>query len=121
MSNVLAIDDSPISRRIYESVLNQHCNIDLTCDAEEAWQAFTNSHYDLVITDVNLPGMSGLELLAKIRSKQSNNTVPIIVVSADADSIEDAKTLGSCFWLLKPIDPESLLKAVKQILKIPIT
>jgi len=114
---ILAVDDSAISRQIYSSVITPHCEVEIAEDAEQAWQKISNSHFDLVISDVNLPGISGLELLKKIKTNKLYSDTPIIIISGDGDGITHAKDVGADLWLLKPVNPESLVCAVKKVLK----
>ena len=112
MPTVLAVDDSSISRQIYQSVLKPHCEIVLVETAEQALEKISSSHFDLIITDVNLPGINGVELVRQLRSSQDYSKTPVIIISGDGDGIKNAKDIGADLWLLKPVSPQSLVKAV---------
>ncbi len=116
MAIILAVDDSPISRQIYSNILSPLHTLQLAENGESAWKEICNKKIDLIITDVNLPGISGLELLDKITSHEKFENIPCILVSGDSDAIIQAKKSGAKLWLLKPINPESLIKATAKLL-----
>ena len=72
-----------------------------------------SSIYDLVIIDYNLPGMTGLEIIQKLRVNSRYVDVPIIIISTDLESIKAARSAGADAFLLKPIRPNKLLLAAK--------
>lgn len=116
MLSILAVDDSPISRQIYRSALAPHFNIELAESGEEAWDKIHRSRFDLIITDLNLPEISGLELVNKLRILDQYANIPVIVVSGDGEGIEQIKDANIRSWLLKPVKPKSLVKAVKAVI-----
>jgi DNA-binding NtrC family response regulator len=118
MPRVLAVDDSPISCQIYNKVLSPYCSIDSVECAEDALIKLAESKNDLVISDVNLPGISGIELLTKIKKQELNSDTQFIIVSADGDSISDAKKCGAMLWIIKPVNSQSLVNAVKKLLEL---
>lgn len=117
MSSILAVDDSPISLQIYEKTISPHYSIELVSSAEEALIKLSSSDYHLIICDVNLPEMSGIEFLQKIRKQSDKESIPFIIISADRDSISKAKNVGTNLWLLKPVAPTSLLCAIRKLLQ----
>jgi two-component system chemotaxis response regulator CheY len=73
---------------------------------------------DLIITDINMPNMDGLELIKKIKALPGFRFKPIIVLSTEsqAEKRDEAKKLGATGWMVKPVDAASLIKVVKQVL-----
>ena len=73
---------------------------------------------DLIITDINMPYMDGLELIRNIKTLAGFRFKPIIVLSTEtqAEKRDEAKKLGATGWMVKPVDAASLIKVVKQVL-----
>ncbi|MCF8483258.1 MAG: response regulator [Rhodospirillum sp.] len=72
----------------------------------------------LIITDIHMPRMSGIELIRKIRGMSGFQFVPILVVSTESQQAkrDEARAAKATGWLVKPVQPDDLLKVVKQIL-----
>jgi two-component system, chemotaxis family, chemotaxis protein CheY len=73
---------------------------------------------DLVLTDVNMPNMGGLELIKNIRTLQGLKFIPILTLTTESDPAkrEEAKKGGATGWLVKPIDGNDLIKVIKRVL-----
>lgn len=82
-------------------------------DAEEALEIIGKNEVDAVISDVNMPGMNGIELLRNI--KQSRRETPVIIMSGDADrwTKDEAFRAGACAVLEKPFDNSMLLYTLR--------
>lgn len=113
MKKVLAIDDSPVLRMIYKSALKNDFHIDLVGDGEEGLKKAFSDQYDLILTDYNLPGMTGLNIIDMLRSKSKYVQTPIIIITTDVDSIKKSRKAGASAFLIKPISPKKLLLAAK--------
>ncbi|MBP6834572.1 MAG: response regulator, partial [Deltaproteobacteria bacterium] len=82
---VLVVDDEKNIRRTLRMVLEgDHLEVRDVERAEEALQVLTDEPIDLVITDIRLPGMSGIELLERIRKMASWTSIPVVVISGHA-------------------------------------
>jgi EAL domain-containing protein (putative c-di-GMP-specific phosphodiesterase class I)/PleD family two-component response regulator len=84
-------------------------------DGQEAWEKFNDNKIDLVVTDITLPQMSGLELLSLIRARNSN--IPLLILSAHTESkyfLESIK-YGVDGYLVKPFDLEQFLTVVSKV------
>lgn len=73
---------------------------------------------DLIITDINMPNMDGLELIKNIRGLTGFRFTPILILSTESQAAkrDEAKKLGATGWMVKPVNGEALLKVIKQIL-----
>lgn len=118
---VMVVDDEPIVRLAIKSLVDwgKH-GFDLGCEASNGRQALKlfeeNNDIDIVITDINMPVMDGLELIAEL--SRYDNAPEIIVLSAynDYDLVRRAFKLGVKDYILKTeMDPESLLRLLKEI------
>jgi two-component system chemotaxis response regulator CheY len=72
----------------------------------------------LVITDIHMPGMNGIELIRKIRTMPGIQFVPILVVTTESQQAkrDEARAAKATGWLVKPVKPDDMMKVVKQIL-----
>ena len=72
---------------------------------------------DLIITDVNMPTMNGLELIKNIRELPGLKFVPILTLTTESDETKraEAKKLGATGWLVKPVQGPDLIKIIKQL------
>jgi two-component system chemotaxis response regulator CheY len=72
----------------------------------------------LVICDVNMPRMSGMEMLKRVKAQPAHAKLPILILTTEgrAEVIRDAKQLGAVGWIVKPVSPNNLLAAVRKII-----
>lgn len=111
--NVLVVDDSKSMRHLIAAVLRELGHRALTArDADAALQYFKEKRIDLVLVDVEMPGMDGFELTAELRKRLGKDWVPIVFLSSkqDAEQIEKGINAGGDDYLGKPINPV-ILKA----------
>lgn len=111
--NVLVVDDSKSMRHLIGAVLRELGHRALTArDADDALQYFSQKRIDLVLVDVEMPGMDGFELTAELRKRLGQDWVPIVFLSSkqDAAQIERGINAGGDDYLGKPLNPV-ILKA----------
>ena len=119
MSRVLIVEDNPLGRELIVAVLETlECEIVATASAEEALAVAATSPPDLVLLDLRLPGMSGMEALAGFRCLPGLHGLPVIAVTAQAMHGDDAivREAGFDAYLSKPIDTGRLRDLVRQYL-----
>jgi two-component system, chemotaxis family, chemotaxis protein CheY len=119
MAIILLIDDANTIRNVCAQILKQAGHVVRTApSAQEGIQAIVDKGVpDLIITDIDMPGMDGLELCNRIR--KTGATLPIVVITSHSDKemIQRAKTLNLAGWLLKPVTPEALIQKVNSALR----
>lgn len=73
---------------------------------------------DLIITDINMPNMGGIELIGKVRALSGFRFIPILALTTESQQAtrDEAKKLGATGWLLKPVSGADLTKIIKQVL-----
>lgn len=116
--HVLFIDDEAGMCRMVAAIMaDEGYRVTPFTKAPEALQTFTNAVYDLVITDVKMPVMDGLEVLRRVKEIKPN--VPVIVITAHAtvDVSIEALRRGAYDMLTKPFEPEELLSRVRNALR----
>jgi DNA-binding NtrC family response regulator len=117
-SHILIVDDEKNILKIVTLTLRDSgYHVDTAQSAEEAIEKFNGGSYDLVVSDIKLPGMTGLDLLDQVR--YANPDVPFIMITAFG-SIENAVVAmkkGAFNYLTKPVNPDELLAVVKAALE----
>ena len=78
----------------------------------------TGTKPDLILTDINMPNMGGLELIKNIRALADFRFIPVLTLTTESDATkrEEAKRSGATGWLVKPIDGNDLIKVIKRVL-----
>ena len=73
---------------------------------------------DLILTDINMPGMTGLELIGKVRALSGFRFPPILTLTTESETSkrEEGKRVGATGWLVKPLSGNDLVKVIKQVL-----
>jgi two-component system chemotaxis response regulator CheY len=119
MSEVLIVDDSHSIRELLTSVL-QKAGYKVTSadNGQVGLETAQSSSYDLVITDINMPVMDGLELLSNLRSLPEYAFKPILILTTEfsQEMKMKGKQAGATGWLVKPFDPDKLISVIARIL-----
>ncbi|NTS77979.1 response regulator [Catenovulum sp. SM1970] len=122
MANILAIDDQLVMRQMVSVVLEKAGHQVTTAeDGVKALEKIRGNPcaFDLVISDVNMPNMSGISLVAKIRRLQEYKFIPILMLTTESSQYrkDKAKASGASGWLTKPFDPPRLTNAVNKLIQ----
>lgn len=116
---ILVVDDSESIREVVGYTLEAEGYIVIRgVNGKDALRRFTTSVVDLVITDLYMPEMDGLEFIREIRKSEQNQHIPIIFLTTESQLTkkEEAKLAGATGWIVKPFMPEKLVGIVKRIL-----
>ncbi|MFH1479267.1 MAG: response regulator [Candidatus Omnitrophota bacterium] len=117
---VLVVDDEEVIRETLKAFLEQNKYEVLTAaDGEEGFKRAFYQNPDLILLDITMPGINGLELLSKLKDKM-DRMVPVVMLTAKGDirSMQDAEFMGSTDYIIKPFKLEEVLKLVKKYLDI---
>jgi len=116
---ILVVDDFSTMRRIIKNVLHElgYSNTDEADDGKTALPMLQGGSYDFVITDWNMPGMQGIDLLKAIRSDSKLASTPVLMVTAEAkkDQIVMAAQAGVNGYIVKPFTAETLREKISKI------
>ena len=118
MPRALVVDDNAINLELISLLLEaEGFDVVAASDAEQALQVVENQLPDLFVLDVQLPGMSGLDLLRKLRSRHDTSTICAVVVTSyamDADRAVAAEAGCNCYFT-KPINTRRFAADVRQV------
>lgn len=117
LGNILIVDDSPVVRKVFRRCLTTRYDCFEAGSVIEALGELKEREFDLVITDVMMPGLSGIELLRKIVDSYPDTAVLVVSGVDRPQRALDAVRLGASDYLIKPCDPEVLQLAVERALE----
>tara|TARA_R110002096_G_scaffold420735_1_gene625959 strand:- start:202 stop:567 length:366 start_codon:yes stop_codon:yes gene_type:complete len=115
---ILAVDDSKTMRDMINfTLLGAGYDVTLAVDGNDGLAKLKDNPIDLIITDINMPGMNGIELIKHVRSDGSYRSMPILILTTESgDGIkQEGKAAGATGWIIKPFVPEKLLKVVAKV------
>lgn len=117
--SILIVDDSASIREILRYSLEfKGYAIQEAQDGKEGWEMLQQQPFDLVISDLAMPNMNGVELLQKIRSEHNNPDLPLILCTAeDVGGGEEYIKKGANRLIKKPLSPKELLEFVTELLE----
>ncbi len=118
MSRVLAVDDTRALRAMLADCLRKGGHeVVLACDGVEALEALRAHQPDMVITDLNMPRMNGLDFIEAARKEPQGRDLPMLLLTTEtAQALKDrARQVKATGWLTKPFDPEQILGLVEQL------
>jgi len=119
--NVLVVEDSPAMRTLIASTVEEIDGVSAS-EAEsgfEALKALPRGDFALIITDINMPDINGLELIRFIRDNERYRETPLIIISTESSQRDRERglALGANAYLVKPFEPAELKETVERYLK----
>jgi len=118
-TTIMIVDDSPTMLMSIEGILTKAgLGVVKAASGEAAvttLQAGTKPN--LLITDLNMGAMSGIDLIRRVRKLPGLQFIPILMLTTESqqDKRNEAKSAGATGWIVKPVDPEALLKVIRQL------
>jgi two-component system chemotaxis response regulator CheY len=116
---ILVVDDSASIRHVVNIALTgAGYNVIEASDGEDALKKLDSSSVNLVISDVNMPNMGGIELLKAIKSRPDTKFTPVIMLTTESEaSIKDqGREAGAKAWMVKPFQPAQMVDAVSKLI-----
>ena len=118
---ILIIEDSATMRSLIASTIEEMSGFELVeaGNGFEALKALPSQHFDMIITDLNMPDINGLEIIKFVKEHPAYKNIPLVVVTTELGE-EDRKkglALGASDYVIKPFEPDDLKKVVRKILK----
>jgi two-component system chemotaxis response regulator CheY len=118
---VLVVDDFSTMRRIVKNTLRQigFTNIEEAEDGQKAYDRLSVEKFDFVVSDWNMPNMTGIDLLRKVRATPQIKDIPFLMVTAEAkqENIVEAIKAGVSNYIVKPFTVATLDEKIKKIFK----
>jgi two-component system chemotaxis response regulator CheY len=119
---ILIVEDSPTMRSLLASSLEElegPVKITETSSGFEALRELPRGTWDLVVTDINMPDINGLELVSFLKSTRTYRKIPLVIVSTEGSERDRAKglELGADAYLVKPFEPAQLRETVRDLLE----
>ena len=111
---ILIVDDNAEIREIVQEYLaDSDCSIEVASDGNEALEKYDKNPHDIIVTDLKMPGISGIELIKLIKQKTDITEFIIITGYASVDTAIDAVKIGAFDYIVKPFRMEELRVAIK--------
>uniref|UniRef100_UPI001E3418FD chemotaxis response regulator CheY n=1 Tax=Thiomicrorhabdus heinhorstiae TaxID=2748010 RepID=UPI001E3418FD len=117
--NILVVDDFSTMRRIVKNLLKElgFNNLDEADDGDTAWPMIQTGKYDFIVSDWNMPKMTGIELLKHVRADQNLKDLPFLLITAEAkrSQILEAAQAGVDGYIVKPFTAATLNEKIQKI------
>jgi len=123
MKRILIVEDSATTRSLLKAVIEELGDDFDTFEAAtgfEALKMLPSEQFDLILTDINMPDVNGLELISFVKNNKSYNHIPMIIVSTER-SEEDRKrglALGANAYITKPFKTEEIQETIRKLLNL---
>ncbi len=114
---VLVVDHSPLARSVTHAVLTgAGYEVREATSGEEALALLEGERIDLVISEIEMPGIDGIALLRRMKSDPTRGAIPFVALMTESgrNRIEQGRREGAVIWIAKPYRPELLLAAVEK-------
>ena len=113
---ILAVDDTPENLDVVKGILAPETIVRVAINGMVALKIAQKQSPDLILLDINMPGMDGYEVCSKLKSDESTAHIPVIFLTAELDSASKQKglDLGAVDYVTKPISPEVLKESVRR-------
>jgi two-component system chemotaxis response regulator CheY len=116
---IMTVDDSASVRQMVGFTLKKEgYSVIEASDGKDALGKLRGA-VNMVITDLNMPNMDGIELIKNIRSQAAYKFIPIVMLTTESQATkkQEGKSAGATGWIVKPFTPEQLLAVVKKVLR----
>lgn len=111
-ANILVVDDEEVVRRSHlRSLASAGCRAEAAEDGLEALRVMEQHPFDVILLDLRMPGLDGMEVLRTIKARWPDSEVVIITGYPTLDSAKEAVRLGAQNYLVKPVGPDAVIRA----------
>jgi two-component system chemotaxis response regulator CheY len=118
--NILIVDDSASMRQMISFTLKDAgYDVIVAGNGKEALTKLDGTKVEMVLTDLNMPEMNGIELIKQLRVKPGYKFIPIVMLTTESQESkkQEGKQAGASGWIVKPFKPDQLLDTVKKFVK----
>jgi two-component system chemotaxis response regulator CheY len=116
---IMTVDDSAGIRQMVSFTLRQSgYQVIEAVDGKDALSKLNGASIHMLLTDLNMPNMDGIELIRRVRTNSSHRFIPIVMLTTEsqAEKKREGKAAGATGWIVKPFKPDQLLAVVKKVL-----
>jgi two-component system, chemotaxis family, chemotaxis protein CheY len=116
---IMTVDDSASIRQMVSFTLKQAgYQVVEAVDGKDALAKLAGSTVHMMLTDLNMPNMDGIELIRRVRANPSCKFIPIVMLTTESqvEKKQAGKAAGATGWIVKPFEPDQLLAVVKKVL-----
>ena len=115
---ILVIDDSKLIHRMFDVMLRRHSLVHAENGHEGLQRLSENADVELILLDINMPKMNGLEFLQQVKSDSAFADIPVVVVSTEGkeEDTERALAAGAADYIKKPFQTDSILEVVSRVI-----
>lgn len=120
-ARVLIVDDAAVTRlAIRRNLQNKGFFVHSASEGREGLWRLKSQPFDIILTDVHMPTMDGIEFIRELRKMPNYARVPVLVCTSDASRVryEEGKAAGATAWLMKPVPTELLVKELHRALEL---
>jgi two-component system, chemotaxis family, chemotaxis protein CheY len=117
---ILIVDDSESIREIVSFTLeNEGYDVLVGEDGQDALKHLNKGPIDLILTDLHMPVMNGIEFIKSVRSNSDYKSVPILFLTTESQTAKkmEAKEAGATGWIIKPFVPAKLIEAITKVMR----
>lgn len=120
--HALVVDDSSAMRKQLCYALQRVAGMAAVeaTDGADAWRKLSSASFDIVLTDINMPLMDGLKLVALLRAGGSHQRVPVVVITTEGAEADRRRALGlgASAYLVKPVQAAQVVECVRNLLRL---
>jgi len=115
--SILVVDDEEVIREFLFEILNEDYDLTIACDGDEAIEKMREQKFDLVITDMKMPGVPGEEVVKSARQRDPDCRVIIISGYSSLYAVSQSASSGACAFLTKPFSISELMQTISENLQ----
>jgi len=118
---IMAVDDSASIRQMFSYTLkDKGYTVIIAEDGQDALEKISQTSIDMLITDLNMENIDGIELTKRVRAMSAYKTIPIILLTTESGEYKkkESKEAGATGWIEKPFQPEQLLATIEKLLGV---
>ena len=120
MKKILSVDDSASVRQMVSFTLRKAgYEMGEACDGRDALTKARQQKFDMIITDLNMPNLDGIQLIAALRSLQGYAFIPILMLTTESqpEKKDAGRKAGATGWIVKPFNGDQLLSVVEKLVR----
>ena len=111
---ILAVDDAPENLDIVKNLLASKYTVKAAINGPMALKIASKQRPDLILLDIQMPGMSGYEVCRQLKADPATSAIPVIFLTGESDVAANVDSAGGDGYVTKPIDPEALLPMIEE-------